>query len=181
MQFPTDPKVIGPGVWYMLTVSAYKAQTPELIKAWIDFFYTAQENFTCGDCKEHWGDFIRKNPPTQNIYTDFKYNGKLLGMLYYIVEFHNAVNIRLGKPTYTFSQVIKSFETNDLGYCAEGCADHTDHVNNANHTTQTNNSRPKSTASYVQHPRMVPTSGSIVPILSSKGNLVKCMNNYCKA
>jgi hypothetical protein len=58
---------------------------------WLTDFLNRVPNISC-DCRRHAKEWVRDNPPRWSDY------------FAWTVDFHNAVNVRLGKPVLTFDQ-----------------------------------------------------------------------------
>ena len=179
LKYSTDPRVIGPGTWFSMTIDGYAANDDTTIKVWIQNFYNKLKFFPCGDCTKHWEEYATKNPPDQAKYVNYTYQGRRLGMLLYIVEFHNAVNVRLGKRTYTFADVLNSLDNGDTGFCDEGCATLKDLPNKIPSRSSTLQPHIAITSNTGRTISSKNDRNSIIPISKPKQELVSCMNNFC--
>lgn len=130
VNFNTDPTVIGPGCWYALHTASWKARTDEQIDAFIQFFKEIIERFPCGDCHKHAKEYFRTNNIEENRNQTYEFastelsNGipkERIGIFIYIVDFHNAVNRRLGKPQVARKDAYNAYLNDSTGTCAIGC------------------------------------------------------------
>lgn len=155
MQFSTDPKVIGPGSWFILHWGAWVAREDHEIDFFIKMLYTVINNFPCGDCKKHALEFITKDGPEN--YKNWTYNGEKLGMFYYLNKLHNWPNSRLGKRIISFDEAYNAFANNLTGFCSEGCGHEEENVSSpvSTFTPVAESPPPESRRSYQFVPRIV--------------------------
>jgi hypothetical protein len=114
-----DPRKVGPGAWFTMHVNSMDAEgKPEELRLVIRQIENFCEFFKCGECKGHCKEYMKQNPPINVINVPF-------GLFYWTVEFRNAVNRRLGKPTYDPKKMFDIFSSSDFMVCQEGCGDHT--------------------------------------------------------
>ena len=175
----TDPKRIGPGGWhYMHTIGKWAdelehkdnskctttanldASKPadvqksemyrnmkqdiacQLIKEFCD-------NFKCGKCNGHCHNYVMKtNSPKKMI-------GVPDGIFYWTIEFRNAVNRRLGRPTFD-PEIMKKifFETAFLA-CDEGCGADEDKDKETPSNNTTTEKQPEKKNDIVRYPEHV--------------------------
>lgn len=107
-KFPSDPKYFGPGIWFTLHTLALKSNTQESITIFINIVQTIINSLPCSSCKEHSEDFYKKNPP--DLFRNFIYNGRYLGMFKWTCIFHNSVNLRLRKVMITFEISLNIYD-----------------------------------------------------------------------
>ena len=94
----TTKAVWGPCVWYLFHTAAHhiKEDHPkfETVKnEFIAFSFRIATNLPCPECSQHATAYLSKiNPKMIRTKTDLK-------MLY--INFHNAVNVRKGKPVFS--------------------------------------------------------------------------------
>lgn len=74
-------------------------------KAATNFFSSLPYMLPCEVCSKHCYNYIKDNPPNVKD-TDT--------LSRWLVDFHNKVNIRLGKPTKQYADVAKDFATNSV-------------------------------------------------------------------
>lgn len=78
----------GPSLWSFLHTTAAALDDPE---AFVALLHTLPRVLPCPECREHSRQYLEQSPPEVNI-TD------VLTASRYLYDFHNAVNVRLGKP-----------------------------------------------------------------------------------
>lgn len=106
----TRPEVIGPGEWNALHRVAAKAIGSDGRRCFRNYVKNLAENFKCEKCRLHMQDYIKKNPLNRVGRGDkdpFKWTW----------QFHNTVNLRLGKPLLEFEEAWE-LHTKEL----EGCS-----------------------------------------------------------
>lgn len=108
----------GPLLWWILHTLAAKAgrQTNSITqsdeqRAWPLFMKELPPIIPCPFCREHLQDYLQKNPfllPSD--YTSWK---EYIPLYFYTL--HESVNIRLGKPSFPFSDLQTTYkETNSF-------------------------------------------------------------------
>lgn len=110
VKYPTNPALLGLGVWYIVHTLAKHATTPEKKNEFIDFMYLLSVEFPCGKCRTHIQEYIREHSfePYMNIVND---KGEDIGLFKWSWMFHNAVNVRLHKPFLDFDTAYSMFDT----------------------------------------------------------------------
>jgi hypothetical protein len=100
------PKIWGQFFWHTIHIVAlgYSA-TPNYTdkKSAKDFYESLAFLIPCPVCKEHYKENLQKNPITP--YLDSRKD-----LIQWTIDIHNTVNIQLGKPTWTLSEVLHYYE-----------------------------------------------------------------------
>lgn len=114
--FPSCPKYSGPGMWFLLNITALNVnKDPTGEKYFIQMLRNLAHNHPCGDCRNHMKEYMAKHRPED-------WQGRPNGLFQYMVEFHNAVNQRLGKPIMSYDQAYTMYTANLIdGVCTGGC------------------------------------------------------------
>jgi len=105
-----DPKIWGPNVWNSLHYSAATyplTASPTVQKLMKCRIQALPFELPCSSCRAHVSAFIEKN---LNNLDDIVSGRHKLGQFY--TELHNAVNKRLGKPEWSYSDVYKKYSGN---------------------------------------------------------------------
>jgi hypothetical protein len=100
---------IGPGIWYVIHKTAITATDG----AKIDFFLTLLKVVVKNlglKCKNHAQDYINQHPPNDYREIIDENTGERIGMFYWSWEFHNDVNLRLGKNQMTFEEAYNLYK-----------------------------------------------------------------------
>ena len=100
-----DPNIWGPHFWTTLhfIASAYDDNPNQSVKtAMKTFIRTIPVLLPCKECQDHAFDYIRKT----DLDTAVSNRSKLFA---FFVDFHNAVNTRLGKPTFSLANAINTY------------------------------------------------------------------------
>lgn len=119
-------EIVGPGIWFTIHTQAIKATTDLLKRAFISNINILCDNFRCNNCRQHFREFIIKYP-LEN-YWNIKNNKKEdIGFFQWTWEFHNNVNIKLGKPTPSFGECYNYYSNTELSICLD-CGNNQDNV-----------------------------------------------------
>jgi len=105
-----DPIVWGPHLWFVLHIITFtypENPTEHDKRSHRDFFISLGDIIPCEQCQKHYKKHTSEYPITPHL--DNK--GDLIKWL---IQIHNFVNISLGKPTYTVSDVINKYKNIDL-------------------------------------------------------------------
>ena len=103
----TTKAIWGPCVWYLFHTLAHHIDEDnpkfETVKnEFILFSFRIATNLPCPECSQHATSYLSKvNPKSIKTKTDLK-------MLY--INFHNAVNIRKGKPIFSIEDANAKYE-----------------------------------------------------------------------
>lgn len=86
----------GRSTWYMLHQTANACQNETGVQYLVDMIYNLANVFPCKSCKIHFLNYLEKYPPDDlSEPTDIQK---------WLIDFHNDVNLRLGKPLFKPSQ-----------------------------------------------------------------------------
>lgn len=92
----------GPAMWTSIhNIALAYDPTPERKKVLVDFMDNLATLFPCQKCSPHIREAI-KTMPTDSKLSVFKWS----------IDFHNAVNARIGKPVLTYKQAIDAIASN---------------------------------------------------------------------
>jgi hypothetical protein len=103
-----NPLVWGPLFWYTLHNSAihYPIEASPLVKQRIkNRILAIPYEISCKTCQPHASAYIESIP-------DSKLDSIVSGrdnLFKFYVDFHNSVNVRLGKPTWTYEQAYNQY------------------------------------------------------------------------
>lgn len=123
INFPTDPKKFGPGVWFSLHLSAINAIEDEYIKFFINQTKTLISKLPCKDCSDHAINYMQNNPIEQFIELKDS-EGNKIGMFKWTWMFHNDVNSRLGKSIIDWLTAYYMYKNEEMVICPLDCANH---------------------------------------------------------
>ena len=153
---PTDPKVIGPGVWFTIHRTAKRATNESGKKCFVELMNDLAEKFPCPKCRNHIQKYLSENPiknywnlRRKNLQTGQGGNADAdeeIGMFTWAWNFHNAVNSRLSaagqyKPYVDFDTAWNLYSDSGISVCTKGCGEESE-------TAQT--SQPAQTAQVTQ-------------------------------
>lgn len=82
-------------LWENIHTNAAKATTSQQYKPFYTWIRSLSNQILCGKCKQHMITYIESNPPE-------KHNNPFM----WSWEFHNDVNLRLGKPIMDYSTAV---------------------------------------------------------------------------
>jgi hypothetical protein len=117
-----NPKYVGPGLWYGMHIDAANAKTSKDKEAVIKRIRILQNNFPCQECKVHFANYLTNHPPEETI------KGGPDSLFLWTVNFHNAVNYRLGKPQITFEEAKSIYIDQDVFCTKSSCEDSDEEV-----------------------------------------------------
>lgn len=115
----SDPKVVGPGVWWLIHTYAKEAINSPTIEKFIEFMNFLRENFSCKNCRKHINEYMETHPFNDLIKLKNS-EGKLIGMFKWAWLFHNAVNTRIHKPYVEWETAVDMFY-NETEVCSKNC------------------------------------------------------------
>ena len=93
--------VWGPCVWILFHTISHKVVAEEFNNLKTDIIQYIQRicaNLPCPECTQHAMDYMKQNSRRINAITTKEH------LQEFLVDFHNAVNVRKGKPTFTYQQ-----------------------------------------------------------------------------
>lgn len=115
----SDPKVVGPGVWWLIHTYARDSIDEQKVNKFIEFMNFLRENFACKNCRKHINQYMTLHP-----FDDLKQlknqEGRLIGMFKWAWLFHNAVNTRIGKSYIEWETAVNMFY-HDTEVCSKNC------------------------------------------------------------
>jgi hypothetical protein len=115
----SDPKVFGPGIWYIQHIRAKNATTDQLKKDFINEISFMCANLPCLQCKGHCLDYLKANPVEK--FLNINEDGVDIGMFKWMWAFHNAVNLRLNKPVLDWKTAKNMYYTSEV--CSLDCGE----------------------------------------------------------
>ena len=95
------------GVWFMLHLQSYLANTEHKQKEFIKLLYNTAKYFPCTDCSNHARAYLDRYP----VEYGFDISHSTPAVFIYMFEFHNFVNQRLNKPLADFNDVYEFYST----------------------------------------------------------------------
>jgi len=96
----SNPLYIGPGAWFLIHTSAKNVSKGDFRrkKEFMDLMNNLRNEFKCMECRKHMGDYIDTHPYDPYYEIIDPVSKKDIGLFKWSVDFHNAVNKRLGYP-----------------------------------------------------------------------------------
>jgi len=108
-KIPTNPLYYG-SMWILLHLKAKNASTLEAKNSCIDDIHLLSVEFPCGNCRNHIQEYLKSHPFDK--YMNLKNEkGEDVGMFKWFWEFHNAVNVRIGKPFVSWDNAWQMYDT----------------------------------------------------------------------
>jgi hypothetical protein len=104
-----DPKIIGPGTWVTIHVFAMvceEADTDSDWKCYAKFTYRIIHAFPCSKCRRHAVKYLDQHPIPES-----KPDGSIFA---WSVNFHNAVNRKLGKPQISVEEAREMYKNTEV-------------------------------------------------------------------
>lgn len=115
----TDPKVFGPGVWFLIHTCAKESITEDKKRFFVSLLQLIERNLGCEKCKLHMSEYMKNNPinPYWNLINEKK---EQIGMFNWSWKFHNSVNSKLSRPILDWETAYSMYyETPSI--CSKGC------------------------------------------------------------
>lgn len=117
----SDPKVVGPGVWFSIHTLAMAAVTEDKKRNFQDYMVTLSIKFPCGKCRGHIREYLNSNPISD--YWNVKSTeGVEIGLFQWSWIFHNFVNARLNKPQMDWGTAYSLYMMDNSDVCTGDCA-----------------------------------------------------------
>lgn len=121
-----DMKRLGAGYWVLGHSKTIRMTTKALALEYPRFVRELCDLLRCHICTDHCKQYLTDNPPDDPIYLEMKTvagDGKeyLSGPFFHFWNFHNAVNIRLGKPVISYADAYKMYDPHNFVPCSDQC------------------------------------------------------------
>ena len=111
-----DITKIGPGIWFKIHTDGVAAITQSLKESFVININALCNGFKCKHCQPHFRKYIDEHP-IENFFDIKNRKGIDIGIFQWTWEFHNAVNIRLGKYQPTLEESYEYYTNNTIGAC----------------------------------------------------------------
>ena len=101
-----NPKFWGPHAWiflHSLTFNYPKEPTEKDKQIYVSFFKSLENILPCEKCAYHYKRHLEEYPIEEALETRET-------MVQWLISVHNEVNKELGKPLYTYDQVIEEYK-----------------------------------------------------------------------
>ena len=99
------------GWWAQYHKDSFEAdKDPEMRKNMVKRLHFHANTFPCETCRPHFKSFVTHNPPEE-----------APSLSVYIWNFHNQVNVRLGKPIMEYDTCVKVWGTGGTGPACSSC------------------------------------------------------------
>jgi len=102
-----DTSVWGPPLWKVLHTAAQCRGVKTRYSLWVKLFKELRTGLPCPDCSAHYNAWLNAYPIRVSLVPN---GGVDIGK--WLLNLHNDVNRRTGKPTWTLMQVSTSYSTN---------------------------------------------------------------------
>lgn len=111
----SDPKYIGPGYWTSWHLKSLRAKKRNEKAEVSRNIVLDIASFPCLKCRDHAKEYVRKHP-----LIDVVDSKKEISLFEWTVNFHNAVNLRIGKDTYSLEDAMAMW-SGDNSFCMDDC------------------------------------------------------------
>jgi len=111
-----DITKIGPGIWFKIHSDGIAATTQSLKESFVININALCDGFKCKHCQPHFRKYISMYP-IENYFNIKNKKGIDIGIFQWTWEFHNAVNLRLGKYQPTLEESYEYFTNDTIGAC----------------------------------------------------------------
>lgn len=109
---------IGPGIWFKIHSDGVAAKTQSLKESFVININALCDGFKCKHCQPHFRKYINDHP-IENYFNIKDKKGIDIGIFKWTWEFHNAVNLRLGKYQPTLEESYEYYTNNTIGACTD--------------------------------------------------------------
>lgn len=129
----SNSEYFGPGTWHTIHMMALEAdKMPSAREPFIFLLNTLAKYFACPECRRHYNEYLKANPPSINR----TYNGIInndeeaieKGIYFkWSVDFHNTVNKRLSnenstkRKIFTYTEAYTEFKNNVEAIDCDSC------------------------------------------------------------
>jgi len=97
----SSKKSWGNATWYLIHTLAYKINDESHVGELVNQLYKICDNLPCVDCRDHAIMLLTKN--------NFKNINNKQQLILFMLEFHNAINVKLGKNKFTIEENNKLY------------------------------------------------------------------------
>lgn len=104
-----DPKVWGPHFWFVLHLVSFNyPDKPSTFQkeAYAAFYHSVKDILPCPTCRQHYQNYLSQYPIQPHI-------DERLHLVKWVIQIHNFVNNKLGKPVYTDDEVFQIYANLD--------------------------------------------------------------------
>lgn len=112
----TDPRVIGPGVWFTIHQKAKEATTTDTKIEFLKYMQWVAHTFPCSKCAHHTQEYMLHNPIDRH-WNVRSHDEEEIGCFRWSWSFHNAVNQRLDKPPMDWTMAYMLYY--GVGQCSQ--------------------------------------------------------------
>lgn len=112
----TDPKIWGPGTWFVghtTAASVVKDDDQKRFSIWWDNII---DKLPCLECRTHGKRYKEENPVERYFEMENK-----TGCLFWSWMFHNSVNRRINKSTITWDTCQNIYLIDGVNFCSSNC------------------------------------------------------------
>lgn len=105
-----------PGIWFSIHISSINLEQNEFS----NFLEMILHHLSCLKCREHALEYLSTHPLDE--YKKLRnFEGEKIGMFKWTWEFHNSVNLRLGKHNLDFETAYNMYKSEDQ-LCSSVCS-----------------------------------------------------------
>ena len=109
---------VGPGIWFKIHSDAVAAITQPLKESFVININALCNGFKCKHCQPYFRKYINDHP-IEKYFNIKNKEGKDIGIYQWTWEFHNSVNLRLGKFQCTLEESYEYYINNTVRACYE--------------------------------------------------------------
>lgn len=111
-----DPETFGPHFWFVMHAASFGY--PEMpstsdMTNYKDFYHGLRNIIPCDECRVHYSKMIFDNPIDKHLQSR-------ADLVRYVINLHNLVNDRLGKPQMSVDDAITMYTRKDVNWIAVG-------------------------------------------------------------
>jgi hypothetical protein len=111
-----DTSIWGPPLWTILHIAAQYGPVRGGQANWMSLLKALRTGIPCPDCAGHYNSWINSHPLRASLIP-----GQSFDIGKWILDLHNDVNKRTGKPTWSMAQVVSTY-SNRIAAAKESAA-----------------------------------------------------------
>lgn len=100
-----DTSVWGANLWKVLHIAAHSSRSKTIIPLWRTLLAALLYGLPCPDCSAHYNAWYKSHP----LHTPVMLLGGSINVSKWVLDLHNNVNQRTGRPVWTLEQAATAY------------------------------------------------------------------------